>query len=48
MRLIVFLPMLQRNLEAARAEIEEIEDAVATEATSSEEDALEEDSDTKL
>jgi hypothetical protein len=48
MRLIVFLPMLQKNLEAARAEIEEIEDAVATEATSSEEDALEEDSDTEL
>jgi hypothetical protein len=46
MRLVVFLPMLQKALEAARSEIEEIGDVAAKGAVYSEEDALEQDSDT--
>jgi hypothetical protein len=46
MRLVVFLPMLQKALEAARFEVEEIEDVVEGQATSSEEDTdREQDSD---
>jgi hypothetical protein len=46
MRLVVFLPMLQKALEAARFEVEEIEDVVEGQATSFEEDTdLEQDSD---